>query len=145
MDTREQVLKRIASFKKASEEATEAPVKDKKGLVNILRYIEGLEGNAKDPSEKDRLDSIRGYILSLESRSREETKEEILKNDPITKAVDACNMILAPLKLKVNSLSAIDKKAFEATASKYRIYEDKLYTTKTVDKVCKLSVRQGVE
>ena len=58
------------------------------------------------------------------------SKIELLKQDDITVAVDKCNLILKKLDLRVGTVIAISK------ADKlYSMYEGKLYTNETLDKL----------
>ena len=57
-------------------------------------------------------------------------EKELLKNDPITIAIDKCNVILKGLDLRVGKITAIRK-----PVKPYSIYKGKLYTDETLDKV----------
>ena len=57
-------------------------------------------------------------------------KQELLKQDDITVAVDKCNVILKELDLRIGTVIAISE-----ADKPYSMYEGKLYTNKTLDKL----------
>ena len=60
---------------------------------------------------------------------------EILKQDPITIAVDKCNDILEPLGLCVDQLAAKDVEAYERTKDLYAFRGGKLFTKEFIEKM----------